>query len=624
VARAASRIPPRMRRLELLDGPPQESFDRLTRLLSRLLSVPVSLLSLIDDDRHFLLSHVGLGEPWASLREVPLAHALGERLATARGGPIVVTDARQQEGLGGDPAIASSGLIACVGMPLVLGEERVGALWAADETQREWSEADLAGLADVAALVVAELEHRGAEADREAAEAALYDTEERVRLAFDAASVGMMAVSLDPAAGGCILRANKACCEFLGRGEADLIGVPVAELTHPDDLELTEASFAALTTGTVPIVRGLEKRYLHSSGHFVWAALTSTAIPAGGGAGPYAIALIEDITERKQAERDLPAIANVLRRILSGADARQAIVQAAVDIAGASSAHLLERAGAEKLTVTASARLNLVGVDVQLDAPSATAEAYLRGEPTFLADPADDPLVSRELLELSRARSIMWQPIFSHEGVIGVLCVCWAERVDDVSARAARAVALLTVETAVALAHHDALERLAAQATTDPLTELPNRRAWDECLRRGLAAAARHERPITLALLDMDRFKRYNDTHGHAAGDELLREFATRARRLLRDGDTLARWGGEEFAILLPDCPPGSFVESTLDRVRAAVPGGQSCSIGYAAWDRLESAEQLVRRADRALYRAKATGRDRTISADPTPGGRPG
>lgn len=142
----------------------------------------------------------------------------------------------------------------------------------------------------------------------------------------------------------------------------------------------------------------------------------------------------------------------VLRRTFSGADARQAIVHAAVEIAGASSAHLAERAGEGALSVTASAGLNLVGVDVRLDAPSATAHAFLTGEARFLSDPAQDPLVSRELLEISRARSLMWQPIRSREDVLGVLCVCWAERVGDVCARAVRAVALLTEETAVALA----------------------------------------------------------------------------------------------------------------------------------------------------------------------------
>ena len=545
-----------MRRLELLDAPPQESFDRLTRLLARLLAVPVSLLHLIDHDRHFVLSHVGLGEPWASLRQVPLAQALGEHLAVHDGGgPLAVADARLEDRLAGDPALAGSGLIACAGMPLFLAGELVGALWAADEQPRSWTEDELAALSDVAALAVSELELRGALLDREQAEAALYDREQRIRLAFDEAAVGMVVVSLEPASAGRIHRVNQAFCEFLGRTEASLIGETVLDITHPDDRAITNEVIASMVRGELPMVRHLEKRYLHARGHTLWGALTTSGAITGEGNRRYVISLVENVTEHKQAELDMPAIANVLRRILSGEDARQAIVQAAVDIAGASSAHLAERTDPDRLTVTASAGLNLVGVDVRLDAPSATANAFLRGQAMFLADPAEDPLVSRELLELSHARSIMWQPIFSHEGVIGVLCVCWAERVDDVSARAARAVSLLTVETAVALAHHDALQRLAVQATTDPLTDLPNRRAWEQHLARDLAAARSVARPLTLALLDMDRFKHYNDTRGHAAGDQLLREFAARARELLREGDSSPAGAARSSRSCFPSAP---------------------------------------------------------------------
>jgi diguanylate cyclase (GGDEF)-like protein len=322
-----------------------------------------------------------------------------------------------------------------------------------------------------------------------------------------------------------------------------------------------------------------------------------------------------DAAEGTGVELDLPAIAHVLHRILSGEDARQAIVHAAVEIAGASSAHLAERVGDEALRVTASAGLNLIGVDVRLDAPSATARAYLTGEARFLADPAQDPLVSRELLEIARARSLMWQPIRSHEDVLGVLCVCWAERVDDVSARAARAVALLTDETAVALAHHDALRRLAAQAVIDPLTELPNRRAFEETLGEVLEGGRYHDEPPVLALLDLDRFKHYNDTRGHGAGDELLGWLAHELPPLLGTGDVLARWGGDELAILLRGAGPGGARE-TLERLRAAMPEGQSCSIGYATWDGREDPPRLLDRVMRAVARAKATGRDRVYCAE--------
>jgi len=600
--------------LELLDAPPQESFDRLTRLAARLLSVPTALVSLIDSDRQFILSQVGLEEPWASSRRTPHAHSFCREVADGER-PLTVADvdaAAPAAGLAG----VEFGARAYAGVPVFLAGDCIGALCALDGAPRDWTQEDVCSLQDIAAMLAGELELRTARLDRDRARAAVSDSEEHIRLAFDAAAVGIVMVSLEPEGTGTLLRVNEAFCKFLGRTQESLVGMAIEDLIHPADREVSQEVIGALAAGRRSLVRNLERRYLHADGHTVWGALTtSAAVPSDGGQA-YVIALIEDVTERKQADQDLPAIANVLRRILSGEDAREAIVQAAVDIAGASSSYLLERDGAEQLVVTASAGLNRRGVQVPLGEPSATAHTYLSGDPMFMADPAESPLVSPELLELSGGRSIMWQPIFRHEEVLGVLCVCWAERVSDISTRAARAVALLTDETAVALAHHEALQRLAAQATTDGLTGLPNRRAWEERLSRDIASARRLQRPLTLALLDMDRFKHYNDTHGHAAGDDLLREFAAQASVLLREGDTLARWGGEEFAVLLPDCPSASFVESILDRIRAAAPAGQSCSVGYASWDGLESAEQLVMRADRALYRAKAMGRDRAASAE--------
>ena len=122
---------------------------------------------------------------------------------------------------------------------------------------------------------------------------------------------------------------------------------------------------------------------------------------------------------------------------------------------------------------------------------------------------------------------------------------------------------------------------------------------------------------MCLALLDIDRFKVYNDTHGHLAGDEVLRACARAWDSALRGEDTIVRFGGEEFVILLPDTPPEQAGE-IVERLRATTPMGQTCSAGLACWDYLESIEDLLARADRALYEAKAAGRDRLAEAQPT------
>ena len=111
---------------------------------------------------------------------------------------------------------------------------------------------------------------------------------------------------------------------------------------------------------------------------------------------------------------------------------------------------------------------------------------------------------------------------------------------------------LLAAEAAITIHRTDLLARLQSTARTDPLTGLPNRRVWDEDLERELARARRHGGSLCLAMLDLDRFKAYNDHHGHQAGDELLAAAAAAWRPELRATDTIARYGGEEFAVLLP------------------------------------------------------------------------
>jgi diguanylate cyclase (GGDEF)-like protein/PAS domain S-box-containing protein len=158
------------------------------------------------------------------------------------------------------------------------------------------------------------------------------------------------------------------------------------------------------------------------------------------------------------------------------------------------------------------------------------------------------------------------------------------------------------------------LARLEAMARTDPTTGLPNRRAWEEEVRRAIASAQRNGHPLAVGMVDFDHFKLFNDTHGHPAGDALLSDAAASWRLTLRATDFIARYGGEEFALLLPDCPPDQ-VFGLLDRFRAATPENQTVSVGIAYWDRLESPESLVTRADAALYEAKDTGRDRVVTS---------
>jgi diguanylate cyclase (GGDEF)-like protein/PAS domain S-box-containing protein len=158
------------------------------------------------------------------------------------------------------------------------------------------------------------------------------------------------------------------------------------------------------------------------------------------------------------------------------------------------------------------------------------------------------------------------------------------------------------------------LGKVQDMATHDSLTGLPNRRVLEEQLPREMARARRSSSPLCVAIIDIDHFKNYNDTHGHLAGDEVLRECARAWDGALRGDDTIVRFGGEEFLVLLPDIAPEEAAE-VVERLRERTPMGQTCSAGLACWDFVESVDDLLGRADAALYLAKAGGRDQLAQA---------
>ena len=164
------------------------------------------------------------------------------------------------------------------------------------------------------------------------------------------------------------------------------------------------------------------------------------------------------------------------------------------------------------------------------------------------------------------------------------------------------------------------LEEQRQKALRDPLTALPNRAAWDDRLELEIARWQRFGGELLLAVVDIDHFKRINDSFGHLAGDRVLKIIANELRKRLRKTDFIARFGGEEFALLLPGTPAAAGLR-VLDGLREGI---EQCpfhfkgariqvtlSGGLTSFVEAERAEQAFERADRALYRAKGAGRNR-------------
>lgn len=162
---------------------------------------------------------------------------------------------------------------------------------------------------------------------------------------------------------------------------------------------------------------------------------------------------------------------------------------------------------------------------------------------------------------------------------------------------------------AVVFVAHLLVSRLRDMAMIDELTGLENRRAWQLRARDEIARASRSQSPLTVMIIDMDGFKAVNDDMGHHEGDRVLRDAARAWCAVVRPGDGLGRWGGDEFVALLPNCTRGEATD-VVGRMRSVMPEGQMFSAGIARWDGVESLEILMKRADEALYEAKRSGGD--------------
>ncbi len=153
------------------------------------------------------------------------------------------------------------------------------------------------------------------------------------------------------------------------------------------------------------------------------------------------------------------------------------------------------------------------------------------------------------------------------------------------------------------------LQQLEQLARTDSLTNLTNRRAWNEEFPQQLERAKRNGQPLTVAMIDLDHFKRFNDTRGHLEGDALLREMGVLLRSSFRVNDFIARYGGEEFVVAFENCDLEQ-AQVLLARLSTVIPYAQTFSAGITQTDGSEMPEVVLDRADKAMYTAKQNGRN--------------
>lgn len=617
--------------LDLLDTPAEPVFDRITRLAAQILNVPIALVSLVDTDRQWFKSRVGL-EATETPREVAFcAHAI---MQTA---PMIVPDAMQDVRFKSNPLVTGDPNIRFyAGVPLrTAGGLAIGTLCAIDSKPRLLSADETNILIDLAALVSKEVQLReavilGRNQISHSAKA-IEAVEARFRTVFERAGVGIALVAPD---GGWI-RVNDALCQIVGYSQDELIKLTFQDITHPDDLDTDLYLLQQLIDDKIDRYQ-LEKRYINRDGRTVWIDLIVTKQMSQQGELEYFVSIVKDIQERKEAEASLAE----LRKDLEGrVETRTKDLRLANTML---SSAMEQQLRSEQALRKREAELQMVienanDAYVCIDHAGVITDWNRQAEQTFgwstqeaIGRVLDEMIIPPQMREAHRAGMKHYLTTGEHRVLNQRIELTAVRRNGETLPVEVRVCALeIDGQTIFSAFLNDITERKKAEAireheaSHDTLTGLPNRRALFNLLPQAVARANRNEAAMALLFIDLDGFKLVNDTQGHEAGDIVLREVAARLRGSIRQTDTAVRLGGDEFTVVLENLKDGiadakDVAQKILTAIQQPIPLGPtnanlSASIGIA-WHKPNDAntpDQLISRADTAMYEAKRTGKAR-------------
>jgi diguanylate cyclase (GGDEF)-like protein/PAS domain S-box-containing protein len=385
---------------------------------------------------------------------------------------------------------------------------------------------------------------------------------------------------------GTILYVNPSAVKTFGAADADaLVGRQTRELIHPDFLEQQVARMHAIV-GNTPVKPMVESRFLRLDGTPFDVEVQGTSILYQG--RPAIHVVLRDITQRKQAEDKLDLAASVFSH------AREGIVITDAEM------HIVD-ANAAFTAITGYPREELLGTQPAMFRPGPHSAAYFDA-------------LWQGLRDSGHWSGEIWSQRKNGEAYAEMLTI---SAVANDKGTTKHYVALCVDITPMKV-YQQQLESL---AHFDALTQLPNRLLLADRLHQAMRQSQRRKQALAVVFLDLDGFKAVNDQHGHAVGDELLVVLSQRMKGALRDGDTLARIGGDEFVAVLVDLDQAEDAEPVLERILLAaadpVSVGEarlqvSASLGIAVFPRDGThADLLLRRADQSMYLAKQAGRNR-------------
>lgn len=474
--------------------------------------------------------------------------------------------------------------------------------------------------------------------ERKRMETALRESRTRLQAIFDNAAVGICLIAPD----GRFIEVNDRVAEMLGYSVEEFLQYTHLDFAIPEDRPPTQQRLGRLMRGEVDAYQ-VEKRFVHKDGTIVWFNVSMTSIHSETRELEAMIAIVTDISERKQAEEALKYAYEQQVAELEGYNREITLLNAMSDrlhrAQTAKEMFTIVEQFAEQLFAHQSGGVYL------FNATEATVEAVTcwgalpscefvfdavqcRILQSDVANRMEDFSCSLacERMGFLELCSHICVPLIIHGEKIGILRLCGSSHTSvqtyNTMCRLTRIVAEHLV---LALTNLRMRERLREMAIRDALTGLFNRRYLDETLVRELRRARRYQHTVGVIMLDIDHFKQFNDTYGHDAGDTLLREMAAFLQKQIRTDDIACRYGGEEFILILPGAGLAD-TQKRAEEVRTGVKGlevkhdGQwlgriTISLGVAVFpDHGETDEEVIKAADKALFRAKRRGRDQVIT----------
>lgn len=615
--------------LQILDTPPEQVFDRITRLVAKTLGVPVALFSLVDADRQWFKSRIGVDATETPREFAFCAHAILEDK------PLIIPDARQ------DPRFKNNELVTgtphirfYAGVPISSREGLlIGTLCAIDDHPRTISQEQIDILRDLAEIVSEEIRTREtlSLAARRIAHSheMVTENEERYRSMFELAAVGI-ALTLPS---GRWISVNNALCNIVGYTADELTQLSFQNITYPDDLPADLNQREKLINGEIGSYQ-IEKRYIKKNGAPVWVHLSVARKTNKAGTIDYLISIVKDIQHRKEAELALAELHRNQEEIIAERTKQLRVANELLKESITQQdryAHELKRRETELSSVLEHAQDAYIAIDDKGTITAWNQQASLTlgwSAAEAIGQSLSSMIIPRG--QRSAHRAGMKKFISTGEGpVIGERIELTALRKDGSEITMEVRVRAHQVDEQVFFSAflHDISARKGKEAELDretrldALTGLPNRRAIDEILARAQSRSDQSNLPYAVLFIDLDGFKSVNDSFGHDAGDQLLRTVADRLKQTTRRSDCAARLAGDEFTVILESLNSGlKDAHAAAEKIlRAIAPPielaqGQTsvgASIGIAVYEPQSSIppQELIKIADNAMYEAKNAGK---------------